>query len=42
MFSGSISRRLAQNGPLNMTMVNDKGFAILMNVAMDVERPSED
>jgi hypothetical protein len=29
---------------LNMTMVNDKGVAILLDVAMDIERPlvSED
>jgi hypothetical protein len=34
MFNGSISSRLAQMDLLNMTMVNDKGLAILMNVAM--------
>jgi hypothetical protein len=35
---------ISPNGSLNMTMVNDKGLAILMNVAMAVERPlvSED
>ena len=39
MFSGLISRRLAVLDTLNMTMVNDKGLAVLMNVAMEVERP---
>jgi hypothetical protein len=38
-FSGLISRKLAVLDTLNMTMVNDKGVAILLDVAMDIERP---
>jgi hypothetical protein len=43
-FSGLISRKLAVLDTLNMTMVNDKGVAFLLDVAMDIERPlvSED
>jgi hypothetical protein len=37
-FSGLISRKLAVLDALNMTMLNDKGMAVL-NVAMDIERP---
>jgi hypothetical protein len=44
MFSGLTSRRLAMLDTLNMTMLNDEGIAVLMNVSMEVERPlvSED
>jgi hypothetical protein len=38
-FSGLISRKLAVLDTLNMTMLNDKGMAVLLNVAMDIERP---
>jgi hypothetical protein len=38
-FSGLISRKLAVLDALNMTMLNDKGMAVLLNVAMDIERP---
>jgi hypothetical protein len=43
-FSGLTSRRLAVLDTLNMTMVNDKGVAVLLDVAMDIDRPlvSED
>jgi hypothetical protein len=34
-----VHKPISPNGSLNMTMVNDKGLAILMNVAMAVERP---
>jgi hypothetical protein len=44
MFSGLVSRKLAVLDTLNMTMVNDKGVAVLMDIKMDNTRPlvSED
>ena len=38
-FSGLISRRLAVLDTLNMTMLNEKGVAVLLDVTMDIERP---
>ncbi len=37
-FSGLVSRKLAMLDTLNMTMINDKGVAYLMNVAIDVDK----
>ena len=44
MFSGLVSRKLAVLDTLNLTMVNDRGVAVLMDVKMEIERPlvSED
>jgi len=35
MFSGLVSRNLAKLDVLNMTMINDKGLAVALNVALD-------
>jgi hypothetical protein len=37
-FSGLISRRLAVLDTLNMTMLNEKGVAVLLDVSMDIDR----
>jgi Leucine-rich repeat (LRR) protein len=35
MFSGLVSRNLATLDTLNMTMINDKGVAVLLDVTID-------
>jgi hypothetical protein len=44
MFSGLVSRKLAVLDTLNLTMFNDRGVAVLMDINIDIERPlvSED
>jgi hypothetical protein len=44
MFSGLVSSRLVVLDTLNLTMFNDRGVAVLMDVRMETERPlvSED
>jgi hypothetical protein len=39
MFSGLVSSRLVVLDTLNLTMFNDRGVAVLMDVGMETERP---
>jgi hypothetical protein len=39
MFGGLVSKKTSCIDTLNMTMVNDKGVAVLMDIKMDSTRP---
>ncbi|MNG20978.1 hypothetical protein D3C84_1052890 [compost metagenome] len=37
-FNGLVTKKLAMLDTLNMTMINDKGVAYLMNVAVEMDK----